>query len=518
MPSNTVPLPTTAATAPAVHHTVLRVKRPRNVDPVDSLRFHSRKRARPASQPNQTSVAALTAALSDTTTQETPVLSWKRIETYKNNDNKKKAKTIKRSWASTNNSSPAGAEGVVVDAVLEPQDSHDRNKDSAIAPTKRPKLSLRLVESTATNECSNTSSLSSPKTLLPSRVLDPVSRIINDSLQQALANKDNKTVSQHLDLLRDDARLAGWSWASKLSWRSTADGSTVLHAAALWNDLEAARRVLADPAVRESLLESEDDNHQRPYQVAVYTHHLAVAELLESHGADTQEYEYDVFLLDHPNHHDHDDHDEKKKKNTSTNGKSVVGETGKNQSATATTRDTVTEENKENGQQQPRSLLSTTAATTTAATVELHGGVGYWNEDGQLILEATPVLDFDNDDDDDNNKGSQYMNNDDDEDSNAEDHVFNDYPDEYYDDDDDDDDGVARGYADNAEDELRESIRALGGDDDYMFDPQYGLLGGGGMGDDDDDDDDEYGDDEGGVFDFDKRQLYAFDPNDLEDD
>ena len=145
MPSNTVPLPTTAATAPAVHHTVLRVKRPRNVDPVDSLRFHSRKRARPASQPNQTSVAALTAALSDTTTQETPVLSWKRIETYKNNDNKKKAKTIKRSWASTNSSSPAGAEGVVVDAVLEPQDSHDRNKDSTIAPTKRPKLSLRLV-------------------------------------------------------------------------------------------------------------------------------------------------------------------------------------------------------------------------------------------------------------------------------------------------------------------------------------------------------------------------------------
>ncbi len=72
--------------------------------------------------------------------------------------------------------------------------------------------------------------------------------------------------------------------------------------------------------------------------------------------------------------------------------------------------------------------FSTTSSTDHPVLVQMRGGVGYWNEKGELILEATPnngndghPLDIDDDDDHDSNcedyEGNDYPDDDDEEDN-----------------------------------------------------------------------------------------------------
>ena len=150
-----------------------------------------------------------------------------------------------------------------------------------------------------------------------------------------------------------------------LSW-TLPDGSNVLHLAAMWNNVEEARYILMNYP-KALTIDALDTSGHRPYQYAVLAGNDQMAQLFLAFGADAVDYVYDVFEL-------------------------------------VTAR-------KEEMEQPP-------------TCVELRGGVGYLDENGELILETQCPEDYVNDSDDD------FGNLGDDVDSNAEDYEFNDYPEE----------------------------------------------------------------------------------------
>lgn len=245
----------------------------------------------------------------------------------------------------------------ILDNVEEDQEEGPR--------TKRRRLALTLVH----DETPQPAAVKQP----PKKnvILDPLSRLVQESLQSVLSGE--RTVAQHLDFVTQDSRLCDTPrvW---LAWEDARNGAgNILHAAALTNEVQGASDIVSWNVP--SLVTSVDGNGQTPYQVAVAVGHTQVAQVLElSSGLgdnvqqqDDTDYVYDVFRLD---------------KNMSD---------GSNDD--------------DNEDEEPTS-------------VELRGGIGYWNENGELILEALEEMQEDDSD------------NDVDEDSNCEEHERNDYPEE----------------------------------------------------------------------------------------
>jgi hypothetical protein len=185
-------------------------------------------------------------------------------------------------------------------------------------------------------------------------ILDPVSRLVQELLQSVL--KGERTVSQHLEVLSTDSRFSDQTrrW---LQFSGTA--GNILHVSALLNDVKGALAVMAWEIP--SLPEAIDADGQTPYQLAMAIGHSQVAQVLQFDIISNEEdYVYDVFLLD----------------------KEVIDNDEKD----------------------------------TPTCVELHGGIGYWDEHGELILEAVDdgnIEDSDNDEDDDSNRedyeGNDYL-------------------------------------------------------------------------------------------------------------
>lgn len=200
----------------------------------------------------------------------------------------------------------------IVDALLE--------EDGRM--TKRRKLTL--LETSSETEFP---SVVSVRRKTPFKVLDPLNRLVDDSLQEVHAG--TKRVMEHYRFVTTDRRLAFESnkW---LVWCHSSGGN-ILHACALWNDVEVANDILQLP-LGSSLTEEVDGDGRTPYEVAQLSGHDSVCEILEAFGGDSTNYVYDIFCLEE-------------------------GESEK-----------VYEE-------QPMS-------------VELTAGVGYWTPDGELVLEA----------------------------------------------------------------------------------------------------------------------------------
>lgn len=251
-----------------------------------------------------------------------------------------------------------------------------KRRGEALEPTQAVKLinkrSWKCVDAVLEGEPSSkrlrklvltqTSPSSSPDTKKHRQVLDPASRLVKDSLD--LVQQGTKTVQQHVDYMEQDSRLL--MDCKKWILMKCNDGSNILHLCAIWNDVEMCRRLCmayASPA----LLDHPDHSQQRPYQVAHLAHHTNVAEVLEAFGADTNDFVYDIYQL-----HNED-----------------------------------MEEQKEE---------------VAPLRVDLSGGVGYWNEHGELILQALCPEDFGDVD--------SLQDDEEDNDSNAEDAEANDYPDE----------------------------------------------------------------------------------------
>lgn len=361
----------------APSRTILRVKRPRSVDPVSTLQFSGKKRARTV---NDIAEQLATSSLANTNATTTGPLVWKRVETTEKQSNKRSLKVVE-----------ATLDNLVTD-----------NKSS-----KRQRLALTLQQTPAPGP--------SPKSKR-NVILDPISRLVNEKM--ASVEEGSATLQQFLDFCEQDERVRH-DPAEYLSRATKLGNSNVLHLAALWNGVEEARHVLLRyPALLSNLLDAVDASGQRPYQVATMAGNEQVAQVLEAFGADTHDYVYDVFEL------------------------------------------APTEEDQD----------------TKATHVELRGGVGYLNEHGELILEALCPEDYGIDSDESVNQD------DDDVDSNAEDHEFNDYPEEEDSDSDGGDDPEFRHNAvflpHGGTVPVVTNDRAYPDDGDAEYDAQYGLYNG----------------------------------------
>lgn len=182
---------------------------------------------------------------------------------------------------------------------------------------------------------------------------------------------------------------------------------TVLHGAALWNDIEGAQQFLENGID----IRIQDGDGNTALDVAKMIGHDSVVELIQKKKdsmifEDEDDYVYDFYYVDTPNTED-----------SSDNGKA-----GKS----------TQEKNSNNSQNKDK----TNDDDDWECIVELKNGRGYWDQNGTLVIE--PISSSANQANDGSNLGC-----DDDYDSNDEDHIANDYPEEdsygYGDDDDDDD-------------------------------------------------------------------------------
>ncbi len=240
-----------------------------------------------------------------------------------------------------------------VDAVL-----LEEEEDGGEPNTKRRRLALTLLHNHVKPTVENKTPLAETKRNI---ILDPRSRLVQESLESVLTGK--ATIAQHLDFLANDSRLCDTPrvW---LAWQDVRTHANVLHAAALLNDVEGASSILAWNVP--SLVTCQNEHGQTPFQVATAVGHDQVAQVLEQQTNNAMmehddDYVYDVFCLD--------------------------------------------KEMKDNASENEQEPLN----------VELKGGIGYWNENGDLVLEAMQDVQEDSTDE---------------EDSNCEEHVANDYPEE----------------------------------------------------------------------------------------
>ena len=248
--------------------TVLRIKRPRTVDPLPTLQFAKRKRARQESVDDLAEELATANLSSLPSSTSTSTLTWKRIETSLSEAATEK-ESRKRSLK-------------YVDATL-----------NRIDP-KRQKLALTLENSNK--------SLPPPKRP-KNAILDPTHRLIDQKMMQI--QEGSSTLQQYLDFLEHDERVSH-DTNRYLSW-TLPDGSNVLHLAALWNNVEQARHILMSYP-NALCIDATNASGYRPYQNAILTGNDQVAQVLVSFGADTHDYVYDVFQL--VTEHDENEEDE----------------------------------------------------------------------------------------------------------------------------------------------------------------------------------------------------------------
>jgi hypothetical protein len=260
---------------------------------------------------------------------------WKRIELNDTDDKKRSVH--------------------LVEAVLE----DDLEADSKQSVKRR---KLTLLDTDADSKDSLFKTFLPKKVKVGYKVLDPLQRLVDDSLQKV--HTGEVSVDQHVKFIRTDPNLATQSrqW---LAWCHSSSGN-LLHACASWNNVEVASELLA--LSLDGLADAQDQQGLTPYEIADLSGHQQICDVLEAFGADTSNYVFDVYCLE--------DVDENN------------------------------EESEQKGNEQ--------------TSLELQGGVGYWNEEGQLILEMPPTAgeSADNDEDED------------DDDSNDEGWGGNDYPDE----------------------------------------------------------------------------------------
>jgi Transcription factor Iwr1 len=186
-------------------------------------------------------------------------------------------------------------------------------------------------------------------------ILNPAQRLVDDSLKQVFIG--DVTISKHVQFVLNDPRLLDVSW---LAWSNASEGN-LLHACALWNAVEEAHDLLHRSVP--GLITGTNAQGQTAYQVADAIGHVQICELLEAYG-DEGNYVYDVYRL---------------------------------QEGPAEEREGV---------------------ENALVECELEGGYGYWNEEGELVLEIPSREDVDENDRDE-------------VDSNDEDWEGNDYPDEW---------------------------------------------------------------------------------------
>lgn len=281
----------------------------------------------------------------------------------------------------------------VVDAIFE---SDGRS-------TKRRKLTV-LGEAKTDETTSN--STTTPKKSNVYRVLDPTTRLVDDSL--LMVHSGDRPVTEHYRFITTDPRVA----TSARTWMAyTNRGGNLLHACAHWNDVDLAHDLLRQSLP--GLADAVDEDGRTPYEVAQLCNHESITEVLEAFGADTTNFVYDMFVPE----------EIEVETTTAPNG----GSGGDGYDNWNPLEKTALDSNSNNPKNNNNKAPEMPTMIDASRLLELQGGVGYWTEEGELILEMEPhhimgiTSEFGHESDED------Y---DDEVDSNCEDYGGNDYPDE----------------------------------------------------------------------------------------
>ncbi|KAL3909049.1 MAG: hypothetical protein SGILL_008246, partial [Bacillariaceae sp.] len=240
----------------------------------------------------------------------------------------------------------------------------DGNNPAAPSP-----LHSLLTGKNTSTPTSSSSPTKKKKKKQPLKILDPLTRIIDDSLNQVL--QSTHSCHNHFLLLTTDSRFTlqpaelQHKW---MAWRSASGNNNLLHCCALWNDSTTASELLQhsgsivqssnsnnisgnsnNESLQSTLMEAVDEDGRTPYEVAKVVGHTSVQQVLEAYGGDTSNYVYDIFYY-------LDDRDE----------------------ATSDREFWDAEDNNEGDN--PSDVMMITAKLTS--------GVGYWTPEGELVLEA----------------------------------------------------------------------------------------------------------------------------------
>ena len=379
---------------------------------------HSAMSTSSATSSNTTTVAAVPRRTT------TAAAIWKRVEVLEGGD-----------ALFPGSSASSGLNGEkrcrVVEAVLE-QDERS---------TKRRKLTV-LGEATPGDTKSKQQQQRKKSGYL---VLDPVTRIVDDSLN--MVHTGERSTTEHYSMITTDPRLA----THARTWMVyNHRAGNLLHACAHWNDVELAHDLLRQNLPKDLLSEAMDGDGRTPYEVAELCGHTSIVELLEAFGADTSNYVYDMFVPE-----------DIEMETAAAPPSAMATSTSSAMSQSTVDPGADAEDDTFNplvktplnigssngvGVSPAAAAASPGGVPATAASgpphppdfanidtsrlLALQGGVGYWTEDGELILEveAHHMLgmadEYDHDTDDEIDE--------DDIDSNCEDYGGNDYPDEDY--------------------------------------------------------------------------------------
>jgi hypothetical protein len=279
--------------------------------------------------------------------------------------------------------------------------------DNPVA-SKRPRLTLLKEQQTVPTTI---------QSFVEIPVLTPLERLVDDALQQVLVGKTSIAAFVEWIQVLLVEHHEQQQQQQLLTWCNP-EGGNILHACALWNDAFVAAELLQNgpEASSDSMTKALDGEGRTPYQVARMAGHEAVVKVLAAFGVHNDDedgntdYRFDLYCL---------------------------------QSET----DDVLDD------------------TSDATLCELHGGFGYWDDHGQLILQ--------HDTHNSHRSFSDQSDRDEDEDvdSNDEEWAGNDYPDEE-EDVSEFDDGDDPEFDENAIEYERHEY----GQDDGAYDAAYGEF------------------------------------------
>jgi len=178
----------------------------------------------------------------------------------------------------------------IVDALLENDVEAERRQ------SKRRKLTLLLESAENRGSLSASTSSRSAKQKIALKVLDPLTRLVDDSLQKV--HMGNRPIAEHFRMVTTDSRfMSSQNPRRWLQWCHSSGGN-LLHACALWNDVEMAGDLLQIPNLATLICEALDGDGRTPYEVAQLSGHDSVCEVLEAFGGDATNFVYDIFCLD----------------------------------------------------------------------------------------------------------------------------------------------------------------------------------------------------------------------------
>ena len=332
----------------------------------------------------------------------------------------------------------------------------------SLSSTSSGKSNLRARMRRTASGVSTTTSQNISSRKASNRILDPLSKLIDDSLRSVHtnANTQNPTecILRHIMLLQ--AHLQSMSFPKLVNLQCTDGSGTILHLCALSNSVEGAQTLcrLFSHVIDFSC---RDEHAKSAIMVARNVGASSVVEVIEGYWNEKEEdsedneedFVYDVYCLD--DSHGHSDQNGDDASTTTNyprpNSKHHESHTSRNSEILASDKlaqatpasTTGTPRNSSNVES---SYTASAASATSDVTAEnmsddgsvptivtMRGGFGYW-KDGELILDVLADDDMDNSDFED----EEY-------DSNREDCDANDYPDDL---DDSDENGIYNYFID----------------------------------------------------------------------